>query len=58
VRDIAYFGDFFMVHVAMEGGRTLRVSLPNLRRITERPVDWEDVVAITWDADAGVVLPE
>ena len=58
VRDIAYYGDFFMVHVEMEGGRTLRASMPNLRRITERPVDWEDVVALSWDADAGVVLPE
>jgi putrescine transport system ATP-binding protein len=58
VRDIAYFGDFFMYHVEMEGGRTLRVSQPNLRRVTERPVDWEDVVALTWDAEAAVVLPE
>ena len=58
VRDIAYFGDFFMYHVEMEGGRTLRVSQPNLRRITERPVDWEDTVALSWDAEAAVVLPE
>ncbi len=58
VRDIAYYGDFFMYHVALEGGRTLRVSQPNLRRITERPVDWEDLVAVTWDGHASVVLPE
>jgi len=58
VSDIAYFGDFFMVHVTMEDGAVLRVSLPNLRRITERPVDWDDVVALSWDADAPVLLPE
>ena len=58
VRDIGYFGDFFMYHVAMEDGRTLRVSQPNLARITERPVDWEDVVALSWDAEAAVVLAE
>ena len=58
VRDIAYFGDFFMYHVELEGGRTLRVSQPNLRRITERPVDWDDTVAVTWDGHASMVLPE
>ena len=58
VRDIAYFGDFFMYHVELDGGRVIRVSQPNLRRITERPVDWEDLVAVTWDGQASVVLPE
>ena len=58
VRDIAYFGDFFMYHVEIEGGRTIRVSQPNLRRITERPVDWDDRVLVTWDGQAGMVLPE
>jgi putrescine transport system ATP-binding protein len=58
VRDIAYFGDFFMYHVELEGGRTIRVSQPNLRRITERPVDWEDTVEVTWDGQASTVLPE
>ncbi len=58
VRDIAYFGDFFMYHVALEGGRTIRVSQPNLRRITGRPVDWEDAVVVSWDRQAAMVLPE
>jgi putrescine transport system ATP-binding protein len=57
VRDIAYYGDFFMFHVELPGGRTIRVSQPNLRRITARPVDWDDRVAVTWDADAVMVLP-
>lgn len=58
VRDIAYFGDFFMYHVELEGGRRLRVSQPNLRRITERPVNWDDRVIVSWDAQASMVLPE
>jgi putrescine transport system ATP-binding protein len=58
VRDIAYFGDFFMYHVELEGGRTIRVSQPNLRRITERPVDWDDAVVVTWEGQASMVLPE
>jgi putrescine transport system ATP-binding protein len=58
VRDIAYFGDFFMYHVELEGGRIIRVSQPNLRRITERPVDWDDAVVVTWEGQASMVLPE
>jgi putrescine transport system ATP-binding protein len=57
VRDIAYFGDFFMYHVALPNGAVLRVSQPNLRRIIERPVDWEDTVLVTWEKQASMVLP-
>lgn len=57
VRDIAYFGDSFMFHVVLEGGKELRVTQPNLRRMTERPVDWDDTVAITWEPQAAVLLP-
>ncbi|NGM19937.1 polyamine ABC transporter ATP-binding protein [Roseomonas stagni] len=58
VRDIAYFGDFFMYYVVLDNGKEIRVSQPNLRRMTARPVDWEDRVAVTWDAEASMVLPE
>lgn len=58
VRDIAYYGDFFMYLVALPDGRTVRVSEPNLRRITEMPITWQDQVVIDWPAHASVVLPE
>jgi putrescine transport system ATP-binding protein len=58
VRDVAYFGDFFIYHVEIESGPIIRVSQPNLRRITERPVDWGDTVVVSWDAQASMVLPE
>lgn len=58
VRDIAYFGDFFMYYVVLDSGKEIRVSQPNLRRMTARPVDWDDRVAVTWDAEASMVLPE
>jgi putrescine transport system ATP-binding protein len=58
VRDIGYYGDFFVYHVVLESGKEVRVSQPNLRRRTERPVDWEDTVAVTWDRQASMVLPE
>ncbi|NKE48410.1 ABC transporter ATP-binding protein [Roseomonas frigidaquae] len=58
VRDIGYYGDFFLYYVVLENGKDVRVSQPNLRRRTERPVDWEDTVAVTWDRQASMVLPE
>ncbi len=60
VRDIAYAGNVFLYHVVLEGnaGKEIRVTQPVLRRITERPVDWEDRVVVTWDRHAALVLPE
>jgi len=58
VQDIAYYGDFFVFVVARDDGATLRVSQPNLDRITELPVSWGDRVTVTWPAHANVVLPE
>lgn len=58
VRDIAYSGDVFLYHVEIAGGRRLRVSQPNLRRITDRPLDAGDAAIVTWDCQASMVLPE
>ncbi|MDO9498461.1 ABC transporter ATP-binding protein [Falsiroseomonas sp.] len=58
VRDIGYYGDFFLYYVVLANGKEVRVSQPNLRRRTDRPVDWEDTVAVTWDRQASMVLPE
>jgi putrescine transport system ATP-binding protein len=58
VWEIAYLGDSFIYHVELEGGRVIRVSQPNPRRMTERPLHGGDPVAITWDAQASMVLPE
>jgi putrescine transport system ATP-binding protein len=58
VRDIAYSGDVFTYHVELAGARRLRVSQPNLRRITDRPLEAGDAVVVTWDRQASMVLPE
>jgi putrescine transport system ATP-binding protein len=57
LRDIAYLGDSFIYHVELERGRVIRVSQPNPRRGTERPLDGGDKVAVTWDPHASMVLP-
>ncbi|WP_337875259.1 ABC transporter ATP-binding protein [Elioraea sp.] len=58
VRDIAYYGDFFMFVVDLAEGRSVRVSQPNLARVTELPITWGDRVAVDWPPLATVVLPE
>ena len=57
LRDIAYLGDSFVYHVELETSRVIRVSQPNPRRGTERPLDEDDQVAVTWDKQASMVLP-
>ncbi len=57
VREVAYLGDTFIYHVECEGGRVIRVSQSNTRRIGERPLQGGDAVAITWDPQASMVLP-
>jgi putrescine transport system ATP-binding protein len=57
LRDIAYLGDSFVYHVELERGRVIRISQPNPRRGTERPLDGGDTVAVTWDPQASMVLP-
>ena len=58
VRDIAYYGDFFMFVVDLPEGDTVRVSQPNQTRITELPITWGDRVVVEWPPLATVVLPE
>jgi putrescine transport system ATP-binding protein len=58
VRDIAYYGDFFMFVVDLPEGGTVRVSQPNQARLTELPITWGDAVVVEWPSLATVVLPE
>ena len=57
--DIGYLGDVTMVQVMVggEGGRLMKVSLANRTRRTARPFAWEDRVWLSWDVEAGLVLP-
>ncbi|MFN3670968.1 MAG: ABC transporter ATP-binding protein [Bosea sp. (in: a-proteobacteria)] len=57
--DIGYLGDMTMVQVMVggDGGQLLKVSLTNRTRRIERPFAWEDRVWLSWDVEAGLVLP-
>ncbi len=54
--DIGYLGDLSVYHVEMPCGTRVKVSKPNLSRLVERPITWEDKVWVTFSPDAGVVL--
>ncbi|MDE1567932.1 ABC transporter ATP-binding protein [Aquabacter sp. P-9] len=54
--DIGYLGDLSIYHVEMPCGTRIKVSLPNLSRVVERPISWEDKVYVTFAPHAGVVL--
>jgi len=40
-----------------EGGQLVKVALANRTRRLARPFAWEDEVWLSWDVEAGVVLP-
>ena len=56
VKEIAYLGDMSIYYVQIPSGKIIQASLPNLLRITERDVKWDDEVHISWKPDNGAVL--
>lgn len=56
VREIAYLGDMSIYYVELESGKIIQSSLPNLLRLSERDVKWDDEVYLFWRAENGVVL--
>jgi putrescine transport system ATP-binding protein len=57
--DIGYLGDFTMIQVMLGGedGQLVKVALANRTRRMARPFAWDDKVWLSWDVEAGVVLP-
>ncbi|HQS84778.1 MAG: polyamine ABC transporter ATP-binding protein [Alphaproteobacteria bacterium 16-39-46] len=56
VDDIEYLGDVSIYHVLTANGRRILATLPNLVRLTEQPVTWEDKVYLYWQPENGIVL--
>lgn len=58
VSEIAYMGDMSIYLVRLDSGSMLRVTLPNVRRGTERPLVREERVWLSWHGSSPVVLSE
>lgn len=56
--DIGYLGDLSIYHVELPCGTRIKVSQPNLSRVVERPITWDDKVYVTFTPHAGVVLSQ
>jgi len=60
VLDLGYFGDRSLYRVKLPSGRIVLVSHQNIRRArdSERQVDWDDRVWLSWSPESALVLTE
>ena len=56
IADIGYLGDWTIYVVELQGGRTVRAARANASRLVDRPIDWDDMVWLSFNPDAAVVL--
>jgi len=56
VRDIGYLGDVSIYHVELKSGKIVLATQPNIVRLAERPVSWEEEVYLYWRAENSIVL--
>ncbi|MGB0935123.1 MAG: ABC transporter ATP-binding protein [Alphaproteobacteria bacterium] len=56
VDEIAYHGDISTYHIELQSGQRVLVTMPNMVRLAERPINWEDEVYLHWRPENGVVL--
>jgi putrescine transport system ATP-binding protein len=56
VRDIGYLGDVSNYYVTLESGETMEATLPNLIRLAEPAVLWDEEVWLSWEPENAIVL--
>jgi putrescine transport system ATP-binding protein len=56
VTGIAYLGDLSIYQVTLDGGLVVRAARPNVTRVNDQPITWDDKVFLSWAPEAGVVL--
>jgi putrescine transport system ATP-binding protein len=56
VDDIAYFGDMSTYYIRLPSEKIVIATLPNLARLAERPITWEDEVYVFWRAENSIIL--
>lgn len=60
VQEIAYLGDVSVYLVGLPGGRTVRVTRPNMRRQSAAldRITWDESVWLSWDPSSPVVVTQ
>ncbi len=56
IREIAYLGDVSIYHVELASGATVMATQPNLVRLAERSLTWNDEIYLYWEAENGILL--
>jgi putrescine transport system ATP-binding protein len=56
VEDVVYLGDMSIYRVTLETGKRITATKPNVERIDEDNITWDEKVFISWNDDAGAVL--
>ena len=56
VVEIAYLGNVSVYKVRLDNGALVKAQVPNIARLVERAIGWDERVWVSWAPDAGVVL--
>ena len=59
VKEIAYMGDLSIYLVQIESGKVVRVTMPNIERLSDdERILWDEQVYLSWHASSPVVLSQ
>jgi len=59
VKEIAYMGDVSVYLVKIDTGKTMRVTLPNIERLSDdERILWEETVYLSWHESSPVVVTQ
>jgi putrescine transport system ATP-binding protein len=59
VKEIAYMGDVSIYLVKIDTGKTVRVTLPNVERLSDdERIQWDETVWLTWHASSPVIVTQ
>jgi len=59
VKEIAYMGDLSVYLVKIDSGRIVRVTLPNVERMSDdERIQWEESVYLSWHESSPVVVTQ
>lgn len=56
VLEFAYMGNLSIYRVRVEGDKIVQVTAPNLQRVDQRKIEWEDRVYISWQPENSLIL--
>jgi putrescine transport system ATP-binding protein len=59
VKEIAYMGDMSVYLVKIDSGKTVRVTQPNIERLSDdERILWDETVYLTWHGSSPVVVSQ